>query len=179
MSKIQRQLVSIAQEPDDAAHHELERPMITILLLAFLVGVAAGLRAMVTPAIVSWGARLGCLHLNGTWLAFLGALYTPYVFTVLAVVELVTDKLPSTASRKVPVQFGARLISGALCGAAISATGGVWVLGLIAGVVGAVAGTLGGATARTRLITDIGAVPAALVEDVVAVGCAVLAVCVA
>ena len=91
----------------------------TMLLLALLIGVIAGLRALTAPAIVSWAAALGWLNLDGSWLAFLGYRFTPYVFTVLALVEFVTDQLPSTPSRKVPMQFGARLLSGALCGAAI------------------------------------------------------------
>jgi uncharacterized membrane protein len=42
-----------------------------ILVLAFGLGVVAGLRSMTAPAIVSWAARLGGLHLAGTPLAFL------------------------------------------------------------------------------------------------------------
>ena len=34
------------------------------------------------------------------------------IFTILAIVELVTDQLPSTPSRKVPQQFSARIIMG-------------------------------------------------------------------
>jgi uncharacterized membrane protein len=39
-------------------------------------------------------------------LAFMGYAWTPWIITVLAVAELVTDQLPSTPSRTVPVQFG-------------------------------------------------------------------------
>ena len=41
-------------------------------VLAFLIGVVAGLRALTPLAAVSWAARLGWLHLENTWLAFLG-----------------------------------------------------------------------------------------------------------
>ena len=34
--------------------------------LAFLMGVIAGLRSMTAPAVISWGARLGWLHLDHT-----------------------------------------------------------------------------------------------------------------
>ena len=44
----------------------------TTLILAFFIGVIGGLRAMTAPAAVSWAARLGWLHLESTWLAFLG-----------------------------------------------------------------------------------------------------------
>jgi uncharacterized membrane protein len=47
---------------------------------------------------VSWAAHLGWLHLQDTWLAFLGATVTPYIFSALALAELVIDKLPSTPS---------------------------------------------------------------------------------
>ncbi|SDR60755.1 Uncharacterized membrane protein [Rhizobiales bacterium GAS113] len=138
--------------------------------LALLIGVIAGLRAMTAPAAVSWAAHLGHLHLQDTPLAFLGFTWTPYVITLLAIVELVTDQLPSTPSRKVPMQFGARIVSGALCGGAIGASGGALIGGLVAGVIGAVIGTLGGAEARARLATAFGKdLPAALIEDVVAI----------
>jgi uncharacterized membrane protein len=142
-------------------------------LLAFLIGVITGLRSMTAPAAVSWAASLGRLHLENTWLGFLGAAATPYILSVLAAGELIADKLPKTPSRKAPVGFGARLIMGALCGSALGGT-----IGLIAGVLGAVAGTLGGYEARTRLVKAIGGndLPIALLEDVIAIGGACLIV---
>ena len=113
-------------------------------LLAFLIGIVAGMRAMTAPAAISWAARLGQLSLSGTWLAFLGYAWTPWILTLLAAGELVTDQLPSTPSRKVPVQFGTRILMGAVCGAALTAGAGSMLLGAIVGVAGAVAGTLGG-----------------------------------
>jgi uncharacterized membrane protein len=147
------------------------------LLLAFLMGGIAGLRAMTAPAAVSWAARLGSLDLQGSWLAFLGRSWTPWIFTVLAVVELVTDQLPTTPSRKVPIQFGTRILSGGLCGAAIGSVAGGLVPGFLAGAAGALAGTLGGHAARARLAAAFGSDrPAALLEDAVAIGGALLIV---
>jgi len=88
-----------------------------IYLLALLIGIVAGLRALTAPAAVSWAAYLGGLSLHGTWLAFLGATATPYILTVFAIGELVSDQLPSTPSRKFPSGFGARILTGALSGA--------------------------------------------------------------
>ena len=141
-----------------------------ILLLALLIGVVAGLRAMTAPAAISWAAHLGWLNLGDSWLAFLGYAFTPWIFTVLAIAELITDQLPSTPNRKVPMQFGARIVMGALCGAAVGISGG-WVIGgLIAGVIGAVIGTLAGADIRGRLARSFGQDrPAALIEDAVAI----------
>jgi uncharacterized membrane protein len=60
---------------------------------------------------------------------------------------------------------------GALCGAALGASGGSLAGGLVAGALGAVAGTLGGYEARGRLAKAIGKdLPVALLEDAVAVG---------
>lgn len=141
-----------------------------ILALALAIGVIAGLRAMMAPAAISWAAHLGHIDLSATWLAFLGYRFTPWVFTVLAAVELVTDQLPSTPSRKVPPQFGARIVLGGLSGAAIGASGGALATGAILGVVGAIIGTYGGAAARARLAAMFGRdLPAALIEDVVAI----------
>jgi len=147
----------------------------TVLLLAVLIGVIAGLRAMTAPAAVSWAARLGWLHLAPTGLAFLGYAFTPWIFTALALVELVTDQLPTTPSRTVPVQFGTRILTGGLSGGAIGAAHGQLVLGVVGGVVGAVIGTLGGRAVRGRLAASFGRdLPAALIEDAVAIGGAFL-----
>lgn len=140
------------------------------LLLAVLIGIIAGLRAMTAPAAVSWAAHLGWINLGDSWLAFLGYTYTPWILTVFAAAELITDQLPSTPSRKVPAQFGTRIVMGALSGAAIGVTGNMVVLGAAAGVVGAVIGTLGGADLRGRLAAVFGSdLPAALLEDLVAI----------
>ncbi|MBB3932150.1 putative membrane protein [Kaistia hirudinis] len=140
-----------------------------IYVLALLIGVVAGLRAMMAPAAVSWGAYLGWFAVGG-WAGFMGHWIAVAVFTVLAIVELVTDQLPSTPSRKVPPQFGARIISGAFCGAVLASATGSLIVGLIAGAIGAVIGTLGGAEVRGRLATSFGEDrPAALIEDAVAI----------
>ena len=148
-----------------------------MIFLSFLIGIVGGLRAMTAPAAVSWAAYLGWLPLGDSWLAFLGYQWTPWIFTALAVAEVVTDQLPSTPSRKVPVQFGTRLLSGALSGAALMiGVGSLW-LGAVAGLLGAVIGTFGGAAVRKKLAAAFGRdLPAALMEDVVAIGGAILIV---
>lgn len=149
----------------------------SLYLFALLIGVVAGLRAMTAPAAVAWGAHLGLIPLQGTSLAWLGGGVATWTFTALAALELVADQLPRTPSRKVPVQFATRIASGAFCGAAIGMLGGTWIGGAIAGAIGAVIGTLGGADLRGRLARAFGKdLPAALLEDVVAVGAAVLIV---
>lgn len=75
-------------------------------------------------------------------------------------------ELPSTPSRTVPMQFGARLLSGVICDAAIGSSHDAMLGGLVAGVVGAVVGTFGGHVFRFRLASAFKKdLPAALVED--------------
>jgi uncharacterized membrane protein len=91
--------------------------------------------------------------------------------SVLAIGELIADKLPKTPSRKAPVGFAARIVSGALCGAAIGATNQSLTGGLLGGVLGAIAGTLGGSEFRRRLVRATGGkdLPIALLEDTIAI----------
>ena len=149
----------------------------TAIVFPLLIGVIAGLRAMTAPAAISLAARAGWLNLTTTSLAFLGYAYTPWIFTILALGELVTDQLPTTPSRTVPIQFGTRILVGGLTGGAIGASGGALLIGAIAGVVGAVIGTLGGRAFRGRLAAAFGSDRrAAVIEDVIAIGGAFLIV---
>ncbi len=146
-------------------------------VLAVLIGIVAGLRAMTAPAAVSWAAYLGWVDLSGTWLSIAGHWLTPWVLTAVAVGELISDQLPSTPNRKTPAQFGTRMIMGALSGAAVGTAGGVWAVGLLAGVAGAVIGTFGGAAARAKLAARFRRdSPAAFLDDAVAIGAAPLIV---
>ncbi|WP_200912527.1 DUF4126 family protein [Sphingomonas sp. Leaf242] len=148
-----------------------------MMLAALVIGIVAGLRAMMPLAAVAWAAKLGIIDLDGSGLAILGWRFTAPVMTLLAIGELITDQLPSTPSRKAPVQFGARLVTGGVAGAALGTATGAVVIGAILGVIGAVIGTLGGAAVRARLAASFGSDrPAALIEDVIAIGGALLAV---
>ena len=150
--------------------------MITALL-ALLIGVVAGLRTFTAPAAVSWAAHLGWLPVGDSVLAFMGYAWTPWILTVMVLVETVVDQLPSTPSRTVPMQFGSRLVSAALSGATIGAAAGSLVVGGIAGILGAVIGTYGGAAARKHLAMAFRKdMPAAFLEDAVAIVAAVLIV---
>jgi uncharacterized membrane protein len=144
---------------------------VLVLLLALAIGVVAGLRALTPPAVVSWAAFLGWLHVAGTWASWMANPITVGLLTALLVIELITDQLPKTPSRKTPPQFASRLITAAFAGAVIGAGWGHEITALVAAVVGAVLGTLGGYAARKQLAGAFGRdLPAALLEDVVAVG---------
>lgn len=144
---------------------------VLVLVLALLIGVVAGLRALTPPAVVAWGGLLGWLPLEGTWAQWVGHPVTVGILTVLLVVELVTDQLPKTPSRKTPPQFVSRLVTGAFAGAVVGAGWHYTYSSIGAGIVGAVLGTLGGYEARRRLVAANGGhdLPVALTEDAIAV----------
>jgi uncharacterized membrane protein len=145
--------------------------------LALLMGVVAGSRSMLAPAAVAWAAWLGRLEAGSGWLLVFGHPLARWIWSALSAGELVTDQLPFTPSRTVPFQFGGRIVSGGLCGAAIGAAADSAHLGGVAGVVGAVIGTLGGRALRGRLAATFGNDhPAALVEDALALALALAVV---
>lgn len=150
-----------------------------LVLLALLIGVVAGLRSLTAPAVVAWAAYVGWIDLHGTWAAWLANVIAVIIFTVLAVGELINDKLPKTPARTAPPIFAARIVTGGLAGAALGAWPHWTFTALGAGVIGAVLGTLGGYQARKRLVAATGGrdLPIALLEDVVAIagGFAILA----
>ncbi|HTN62633.1 MAG TPA: DUF4126 family protein [Devosia sp.] len=146
-----------------------------IYLLILLIGVVAGLRAATPIAAISLGAYLGWLDFSTAWYSFLGSLPAVIILIILAIVELVGDQLPSTPSRKVPMQFGGRIVMGAIAGALLMPAN--WIIGAVIGVVGAVLGTLGGAEARAWLAKAFGRdLPAGLLEDAIAIIAALLIV---
>jgi len=145
---------------------------VLVLVFALLIGVIAGLRAMTAPAVVAWGAFLGWIDVDGKWSDWMANPVTVGLLTVLLLVELVTDQLPKTPSRKVPPQFLARLVTGGFAGAVIGSASFHTFIGTGAGVVGAVLGTLAGAELRSRIAAarDGNDRPGAFGEDVLAVG---------
>ena len=147
----------------------MEGTLVTACSIALSCGVLAGLRTTAAPLTVSWAAHLGWLDPGGTWLAFLDLAWSRWVLLAAALGELVVDQLPSTPSRTVPVQFGARIVSGGLSGAAVGLSAGSPAGGALCGIAGAVLGTLGGSRARARLAAAFGKDrPAAWIEDAVA-----------
>lgn len=142
------------------------------LALAFLIGVLGGLRSMTAPAAVAWAAHLGWLRL-GQPLAWMGTAPSVGIFTLLALAELVVDKLPSTPSRTAPPGLVTRVIVGALTGACLAVTGGaVLAIGAALGGVGGIAGAFGGYQVRIRLVKALGTpdIVIAALEDIVAIG---------
>ena len=144
-----------------------------VFLLALSIGVASGLRSLTAPAAVAWAAHLNWLNLSNTSLAFMGSTAAAAVFTVLALVELVADKLPSTPSRTKPPGLIARFVFGGLCGSGLAAGGMQSIaLGSVLGAAGGLAGAFAGYKARTGLVhaSKFPDIVIALIEDAVAIG---------
>jgi uncharacterized membrane protein len=145
------------------------------LALAIGIGIVAGLRSMTAPAAVSWAARVRWLHLEGTSLAFVGSWPAAVLFTVLALAELVADKLPTTPNRTNPGPLAGRIVLGGFAAACLTVAGGhSWLPGALAGGLGALIGAFGGYHLRKRLVIRFGVrdLEVALFEDVLAVGLA-------
>lgn len=143
-----------------------------LLLLCFSIGFVSGLRSLTAPALVCWAAHLGWLNLAGTPLAFMRHPAAVGIFTLLALVELVMDKLPNTPSRTAPMGLIARIVLGGLSGGALGLAGGTsLIVGAIAGIVGVLVGTFGGYNVRHALVgrLHLPDFVVALAEDAVAI----------
>src|SRR5271154_7626170 len=92
---------------------------LTILLfLLFVIGIISGLRALTAPAVVCWGAHLGWLNLQNSHLAWMGSTAAVAIFSLLALAEIINDKLPATGSRLAPPSLVTRALMGGLAGSA-------------------------------------------------------------
>lgn len=152
--------------------------MLTWLIAVPLLGVVTGMRSMTAMAVLCWFAYRGDLSLDGTWAFWAAKLVTAIVFTVLALAELVADKLPKAANRTAPGPLLVRVIFGGLVGAIVAAgLNGSEFEGVILGVIGALIGSFGGFLIRREIVLRLGCkdFPVALAEDVSAIVFAVLA----
>jgi uncharacterized membrane protein len=150
-----------------------------VLALVFAIGIIAGLRALTAPAVVCWAAHLGWLNLQNSRLAWMGSTAAVAIFSILALAEIINDKLPATGSRTAPPSLVIRSITGALAGTALAIAASQSVLlGIVLGVVGALAGSFLGYEVRHRIVTGLKVpdFPIALVEDAIAIGCGLLIV---
>jgi uncharacterized membrane protein len=109
------------------------------------LGAISGLRSLSGPAFVSRAASDGRLDLDGTPLGIMSSSYVSKALLMMALGELVGDKLSVTPSRTSPPVLLWRAVSGGLAGSASfvsegrrAATGGV--LGSSAAIAAAIAG---------------------------------------
>ena len=142
------------------------------LLLAFLIGFFAGLRALTPPAAVAWGLYLGRLKLDGP-LALMGSLPAAIFLTVCAIIELLADKLPYTPNRTALRGLIVRVLTGGVTGACVCLSGGQSPsVGAALGALGGIAGAFAGYHVRARLVKSLHQRDfiIALLEDLIAIG---------
>lgn len=149
----------------------------TILyLLCIVIGGVSGLRSFTGIALVTIAAQrawphLGWLHLGGTGLNFLTRPVALIVAIVLAVGELIADKLPFTPPRIQAGPLTARFVLGAFSASALAVAASMpWFLPAIIGGISAIIGAYAGYWLR-RGITSRGVkdLPIALLEDATAI----------
>jgi uncharacterized membrane protein len=109
------------------------------------LGALAGMRSASAPAIASHIlSHHQSRQLDHSPLKFMQSKNVALVLKVLAVGEVIGDKLPSTPNRIKPSSIGFRMLSGALAGASVyKAVGGKAAMGALIGSVSALASTFG------------------------------------
>ena len=126
-----------------------------LLLGAALLGLCAGLRTFTAPAVL-WLLR----HPGPA----------AWGLAVLALLEDAADLHPKAPPRTGATGLFARICSGGFCGGALLASAGHPVVGgVIVGALCAIAGAYAGLALRVRAIRVVGRVPAALLEDGLAI----------
>jgi uncharacterized membrane protein len=152
--------------------------ILTWLIAIPLLGLVTGMRSMTAMAVLCWFAYKGDLSLDDTWASWAAKLTTAIIFTMLALGELVADKLPKTPNRIAPGPLLVRVVMGGLIGAIVAAgLNGSGVEGVILGVGGALIGSFGGFLVRREIVSRLDCKDwhVALAEDATAIICAVLA----
>ena len=142
------------------------------LLFAFLIGLFAGLRSLTPPAAVAWAVYLGWLTLARP-LSLIGSLPAVIILSLLAITEIIIDKLPNTPNRTAPPGLIARVVTGGFTGACVSLGGGQsGFFGAGMGVIGGIVGCFAGYQVRARLVKSLGQPDfnIAMVEDLIAIG---------
>jgi uncharacterized membrane protein len=154
-----------------------------LFLICILIGGASGLRSLTGIAMVTIVAQrgwphLGWLHLGGTGLSFLGTPIAMYVFVVLAIAELIADKMAFMQPRIQAGPLAARFVLGALCGSALALAAGMpWIFpAAVAGATAVVAAYAGYWLRRTITSHGVKDLPIALLEDATAILLALFAV---
>jgi len=142
------------------------------LLFAFLIGIFAGLRSLAPPAAVAWAVHLRWLTLPRR-LSLVGSLPAVIILSVLAIAEVMFDKLPNTPNRTAPPGLIGRIVTGGFTAACVSLGGGRSAfVGAALGVIGGVIGCFAGYQARAWLVKSLRHPDfnIALVEDLIAIG---------
>lgn len=137
------------------------------------LGAVAGMRSMSAPAVLShFLSKPVQQPLHTPPFTYLQHSTVATVFKVLAVAELITDKLPHVPDRIIPASLVVRTISGAVVGMACSEESGMAkVKGALLGGLGAIAASYVFFYLRRKLVKTTGLpdVSIALLEDALAI----------
>jgi uncharacterized membrane protein len=145
-------------------------------LAVSLLGLATGLRSMTPIAVLCWFSYLGDLPVGGSSAAWTESRSAVVILTVLAIGELIVDKLPRTPNRIAAGPLLVRFILGAVVGSVIAmAVNGPRLEGVLLGVAGAAIGAFAGFMIRRGIVEALACPdwPIALGEDALTVFCAV------
>ncbi|GJD52741.1 hypothetical protein OPKNFCMD_5508 [Methylobacterium crusticola] len=139
---------------------------------SFGIGFVTGLRSMTACAALTWAASQdrtrGALIPAGPGARALTA--------AAALAEMIGDKMPFAPDRRIPPSFAVRLAIGGVGGWALAGHRASPEYGALAGVAGALAGTLLGRAARGGDARSAAGRFRGLAEDVVAAGLAMAVV---
>jgi uncharacterized membrane protein len=129
---------------------------------------------MMAPALTShYFAKHPSLFLEASPLKWLGLPATANVLKLMALGEIIGDKLPMTPNRTAPLALGGRAASGGLCGAAVFlAEGERAEIGAAVGAAAAVASAFLTFILRRDLVKAVNTsdAPVALAEDALMLG---------
>jgi uncharacterized membrane protein len=130
------------------------------LIAAVAIGISAGLRSQTPAGVLALADRRGARSLFAA---------------ACTIGEFGGDLLPNAPNRTAPLPLLGRAFTGFRAGRAIGTPENRLQTALVASVA-AIAGAYGGLYVRREAAKRLGSVPAALIEDVVAVALAVAAV---
>jgi uncharacterized membrane protein len=135
------------------------------------IGLIAGSRPMSALAAVAWGVKRGRIRIGPSPFTRIISANMSKRIAEFAVAELIADKLPFTPNRLKAAPLSLRIVSGAICGAAICRSRKRSLTdGAVLGGLGALAGAITGYHVRKRLSRDMPDLAVALLEDALAVG---------
>ncbi|MGF7042879.1 DUF4126 family protein [Mucilaginibacter lappiensis] len=149
-------------------HLKISKPFWQVISLGTLAGMRSTSAPVITSHILSHHHSKNLEH---SPLRFMQSANVAKVLKLVALSELVADKLPSTPNRIKPAVLAARVLSGALAGASIyKAIGGKAITGALIGGGAAFASTFGSYFLRKSAVKSshiidpvIGAIEDALV----------------
>jgi uncharacterized membrane protein len=101
------------------------------------------------------------------------------ILSLLAIAEIIFDKLPNTPNRTAPPGLIGRIVTGGFTGACVSIGGGQSAyVGAGLGLIGGIVGCFAGYEARARLVKSLRKPDfnIALIEDLIAIGGSLLIV---